>query len=471
MPAIAWTVSVIFQYSEPKDIEFFGYLMADIRNAGNMDRVAYFLLLQDELNKKAYLFQSDAAVKDFRQLGAPLPVPDLYNDDRVAKELWQYFLHYAGRFTEARHILLTHGHGIGMGFSSSLITRPYRTNTATVNAEMEGILKVPLATHAHQKTAQLLSRYSAALKEPPDENKAQGARRLQQPVSLKLLPLSGLADAIAAAYSQKLELLILGNCFMQLAENGYLFRDRANYLAATQGFFYRTGLDFFGLFSGLGKAEGRIQASQRITALCDGIQVKLKDPRVAKQYSAASLEGITAAFSFSVNDLGQYAQLKTLLGKLGQLFLADRSRLFSRIARIRENVLICRDVFQQQQLGIIDLIQFCKALLTDRSLPGSFPKVFDCLHEIIQLAEHRESPLVCAKRFPWRAYDIAATGGIGIDPNGLSVFFPRRKKKHAELDQFLHYFMEEIYKAGNLYSEFLAGNSWRDFVIAYYHSE
>jgi hypothetical protein len=117
-----------------------------------------------------------------------------------------------------------------------------------------------------------------------------------------------------------------------------------------------------------------------------------------KIYGSDIVEFNRNGFSFSVNDLTGYCDLKDAISNLGQSLLDMAQFVKDPLNRTREDIRICKDVWQNQQLGITDLMRFCKNLYLDREfIDSEVRQVNQSLENITAIFYDPTNPVVvCA---------------------------------------------------------------------------
>ncbi len=323
MASIKWTVSIIYQYYE-KEKEYFEFLKADIENQINFDQVKYFLLKHDEKAKKAIAYTTDALGKLDDVLDV-YTTSDFYADITKAEEMWCKFLKFAGDIHEAQHILIIEGHGAGLGFVTRRGMPEKFTNLPRV-ADLYKKLQL-IFSHAQLSKEQYEKLYGSFLEEIntrfelTDKDKDE----VGDIEKFGIVPVGTLLSAIRNSYNgSKLKLLYFGNCYMQTIENGYLFKDNVEYLAGTEGMYFSTGTEFKSFFAAL---DDGTEITELADKLCDGIEKKLAEARIRDIFinNSKDYEIIKKFFSFSVNDLSEYGELKDRVSELGEQLVIQKT--------------------------------------------------------------------------------------------------------------------------------------------------
>jgi hypothetical protein len=296
--------------------------------------------------------------------------------------------------------------------------------------------------------------------------------------NLGIIPLGVFKSAIEEAFiGQKIAFLYFGNCFMQTIENGFLFKDLANYMAASEAFYRPTGTDFKSIFQ-IMATENNGDTDRKIAqSICDRIPDKTNDPRMKEIYKKdlSKLKGIKNEFSFSVNSLERYSDLKEAVSELGEHLTTNSKLVNLDISSTREDIRICRDVWETQLLGITDLLRFCKNLeirkefekRNVKAVESSIEKIKNFFNDKLD-SEVKSSSIVVARYLPYKAFEPTKEGGTSVYPEGVSIFFPRKKPSSGEQDQYLKYYMDKFYKTDTFKHPFLEKNKWQKFVIDYY---
>ncbi len=470
MPGIQWTVSILYQYYEnPLDQFYYNMLVEDIESfceANPQQRVRFFLLKQEEEKKNAVALTINEENKLEKVLFA-CSMDRFYEDYSVAEGLWTEFLQNAAD-EDCHHFLMTVGHGDGLGFCTSagldddnsghVVSSPFLPKRLQILLS----LNVVNAADAKPVTENLNKRvnrgfYNRRISEASEEE------------NFGMVPITVLSTAITRAFNnRKLDFIYLGNCFVQNAENGYLLKDNALYLCASEGSYYMQGTDFPRLFIMMNEDNPPPDVLSKIAVqICDGINDKLQEPRIVNSIviSPHNLQLAVINFDFSVNNLARYDAIKTATSGIGAILMPPESRqvLYDVITAVRNDSAKCADVNTNNPLGIIDFCNFVEKLLAEPALPAA---TATSLQATLNALKTTNDPLVIAARLP----AAGTTPHLNIFPTGFSIFFPKAKDNTFEFDEYVDLFFNEFYIANQFITPFLHGNAWRDFVKDYYTS-
>lgn len=464
MASIKWTVSIIYQYYEDEK-EYFEFLKNDIESQANFNQVNYFLLKHDEKNKTAIAYTIDNSGKLDNVL-TTYSTKEFYSNIKQAEEIWSKFLSYAGSISDAKHILIIEGHAAGLAFVTS-------------RGMPEGFKKLRPLSELYQKL-QIIFSHTDLDDDAYTKVYAQFQKTLNEKFNLSIpeedktlhiekfgiIPVGILLSSIKNSYKNlKLQLVYFGNCYMQTLENGYLFKDKVEYMAGSEGMYFSTGTDFKSLFSAL---QGSVKIHELSKIICSGIETKLEENRVKSLFTnnEHNLELIKEFFSFSINNLSKYEELKNLLSQLGDLLLKNRAKLFKKIHLIRNDKFVCDDV-AGNPIGIIDFINFCK-LLRIKALPDHI-EIVNIIDAIEKIVADSNEKFILSGRFPKACYEKKTPNEeYAIFPFGVSIFFSPNKPTVLN-DQYINFFMNNYYKVDTFLSPFLTKNSWREFVDVFYN--
>jgi hypothetical protein len=463
-----WTVSIIFQNYDDDDTVYYNYLKEDIENVESdkdlQGLVKFFVLRHDEKIKKAVQLTIDETGK-LSPFGEVFDVPKFYTDPTFekARSVWTDFLKKAAGF-KCDHFLMTHGHGSGLAFSTRA-----RENIRDNNDPAENFVTQLQVIFSHN----IIQNYS---NDVVNENirrylsekfvSPQIHARDFSSVTIDVIPVNILKTAVSEAFNnEKIAFLYLGNCFMQTIENGYLFRNTASYLAACEGFYRPSGTDFKKLFATMAKNDGPVSYEVIANTICENIPQKLSDPRIIEHLGENIVENIRNSFSFSVNKLSRYCELKTQISLLGGMLLNGKPDTFNEIVKIREDIRMSTDVWLANPLGITDFLLFGKNVALIQEWKELDRKIYHKIREIITIF----NDCVAARYFPFKSFDPTSASGTNVNPNGASIFLPRMKPSHNEQNENLKHFMEKYYIDDKYISDFLKENLWRQFVIDYYY--
>lgn len=472
MAASKWTVSVIFQNSEPKDIQFFASLREDIelQEERNPGVIKYFVLRHDEKDESVTAYTINGQLK-LEEVLFQRDVKDFYSNWQVPENIWSEFFQHAGSI-EANHFIMTHGHGGGYVFATSRISSDrFLNNVSNSFNSFRAFLSFAAFDHTFSDYVN-----KDIIKNISDKFNIRSTTFAhdERAPNLGIVPLGVFKSSITQAFKRKIAFLYFGNCFMQTIENGFLFSDSVLNMAGTEGMSRPTGTDFQYLFQIMATEDNEILAYKKIaTAICDRIPIKTDHCRMKEIYKMEPerLERIKDVFSFSVNNLSKYSELKMKISSLAQNLLNHWDLVECAILNTRDDIRICRDVWETQLLGITDLLRFCKAFDLNRDFTRRRLDIIkDSILEIAKLFRDQSDPLVVARYWPYRAYELTREGGVSIYPEGASIFFPRKKFSTNEKDQFLKYYMDEFYTKNTFKHPFLDGNKWQELVSRHYYS-
>jgi len=458
-----WTVSIIFQNFDVDDGVYFECLKEDIEKVDSNNElkglVKFFVLRHDERDGKAIQLTTDETGK-LNPFGKIFCIPKFYSDStfEVAKSTWTDFLKNAAGYN-CDHFLMTHGHGSGLAFA---------TRAREKNRDKEDLTEGFITNMQVMISHNIIQNYSNDIVNDNMNrhlNEKHNIPLSELRVKIDVIPVNILKLAVEEAFNnEKIAFLYFGNCFMQTIENGYLFRNTVSYIGAGEGFYRPAGTDFQKLFETMAKGNGPSHHKTIAKTICENIPQKLNDSRMINHLGDIKINNIKNSFSFSVNDLSKYCDLKMQISLLADELLKRKAAIFDHIGRIRGDIRMCTDVWQENLLGITDFLLFCKNVALDKEFEGSGE-----IHKIIQEIVDISDSSVIARYYPFGSFDPTSEAGTNVNPNGASIFLPRMKPPHDEQDESLNHFMEKYYIDNKYITVFLENNSWRQFVIDFYY--
>lgn len=458
MSEIKWTVSILLQYYEEDDYAY-EIIKKAIEKQSNHEIVKYYIFKYDILRDKADILtvkieESNPKLYIYKKIGA---CKDFYDDP---EKYWKPFFNENAVIQNAKHnFLMTCGHGAGFGFVTNekmpetlrfdekqieninYLTRIFSTGVLGFNREKIGNTLL---------SAFFGSKFSES-----------GIDRLRlMKTGFAIIPLEVLSTVLVKSFNKPIDIWYARNCYMQMFESGYILRPHVKYLVGSENFVLSAGLDYEKLFFELGNnQEGDQHLKSLANNMCKNLPIKYSNEIFLKEleYRIPDFSRYAVKFiSQSVNKLNEYIIVRKVIDKLAIHFLQNKT-LYGLIREVRDE---CKDI-SSNPYGIIDLINFCK-MLKPRTNDKTLVEILD---NLISLITNRIKNVVIADYFPEEGY---TKDDYAISPYGISIFFPKDKKKSAN-DQYIDFFMNNFYKQKDQYlNEFLNESSWPLFVIDYY---
>jgi hypothetical protein len=232
---------------------------------------------------------------------------------------------------------------------------------------------------------------------------------------LELLWISDLADALHECLGgEKIDLMLMNNCYMQSFDTGYVLRDRVDYILAPEGSLEAIGYDYRTLLNRINnrpEADVMELAKNVVGDYVNYYQVRNDTYNLARQ----------AVFLLSTKSyyeaLDLFVQFITILEQHLDGIIGD-------LTDIRENKILyvaCNvDQYYQQYLDMIDVFQWiemvmarCSTLFNGTQFPDAVARV-------------KAELVKCGYKGDYlRTWDETSLMTFGYE--GISVFFPLQK--------------------------------------------
>jgi len=255
-----------------------------------------------------------------------------------------------------------------------------------------------------------------------------------------------LAESIKVGFKgQKVDLLIMVNCFMQMTETGFSFKDCVNYLVACETAFWAYGFDYASVFN---KVIARPDSDSRDLA-------KLFIETIENTYRRINKLQYLDDVVVSACDLSYAKSLADAVNDMVRIINTDTATYYPLIKKARKSSTeISSLIFEKGEiplpypLFIIDLLYFI-SLLADRDhkMKQLLKKLFE---EVIN------NKYIIARRVG-NDFEMA---DINIERiNGFSIYFPKNKKD-IDRDYYRYFYkhnakFEIAFSKKTLWSQFI----------------
>jgi len=466
-----WNFFILFQLYKNDNEILYDLILKEI-NALHKDTDIHFYVLKHIVKENKIEFYRTEIKQNNLSLtlvGQPVVVNDFYlHPFTDAKKAWGIFFNMCSD-KQRKNFIVLYGHGAGLGFTPKEISGELdrsRLKDLFTNGifDLEALMNDDGATRNHFE-----DKISAFTGLP------FVARKL--PIIPVSIFTSIISETLLSTQNKRVDFLCFANCFMQCIENGYILKDTINYLISTEGTYINPGINFPELYKVLDKKEDNESIARNIT---DSIDERFNAPEIIAYFeknkrSIARTDphlAIKSYFSISVNNLQCYEELKQKLSALALLIL-DKKNIeahLDNIIAIRQNEELCRDVFSNNPIGIIDLSNFLYQVvnmgIVIESKTELNREIKTKCYELINFILHH---VVVSNHFPAFAYRKRKGYPFGICPFGISVFFPGKKSKHT-YDEIVIQFYDDFFASGIYLSGFLKNNKWKDFVSTIYNA-
>jgi len=266
-----------------------------------------------------------------------------------------------------------------------------------------------------------------------------GAEQEEMP---SILTMTELRDAILCSFKEKIDVIVMANCFTQFFDAGYVLRDAAKVLVASESEVNGNPINFSYFFDKFNKTEFTLK--DFTNCLVNAIDCKPHGKPIISKDERSQIGGI-----FS-NNLSRYKQLAFFIDKLSKLLTELLASEFETIYSLRKE---CGPVTNAAGYGIVDLFKFCRLLI----------EKFQARQDLSYLVQTAENIL------SFKCSILSERNYIGstYPPdtlNGISIFFPLNNNRSNTLSLVLDFFENPNSPKA---SAFVKEHQW-DFFIATY---
>jgi len=330
-------------------------------------------------------------------------------------------------FIAEKYILFTWDHGQPFGIFPSANDDPLRAARAPIgNLDLKGF-------HFRQQQQLKAERQTRRMAEPPEDD------------DLSMLTITELKQAIQWAFDgQKIDVLVMANCFLQFFDTGYELSDCVDYLVTFETvMFFLDTFNYKTILQDLGRnpdVTPETLSKNIVQSFTDETVINTPDSR-----------NEVALFA---NDLAWYPALARVIDQLADI-------LTEAIPEHREKILAAANKCGYISPGIpmFCLLDF-QNLITHlhQEIPGLFPNKFsNTLNTLLNN--------VVIKSFIGKDFDDGGNKAA-IKPSGFSIYFPRMQGDYRT--SFLDNFMDETSLSP---TEFIKRFRWDLFIRHYIVTE
>lgn len=275
MAKFKWTICVVMQIDEDAEIEgkykeFIGfiekqqpnpavrYVVLEYRNTIAAGQVIKINKLVKATN--ADTFTSSDLDNNQHDLYAPATLVDFFNNHVLDEE-------------SDSHMLITWGHGAGLGFFAEKITNPIRAmalETIAGSADVDDFIDYSLSELMLRANG-----YARLIKEPLENNLQSFAKRnnlfgveaqrsaflesstVSELFRYRLIPIHEFAAILRQTFGVKqvkLDIMFTLNCYLQMFETGFTLKDHVNILVSPVTVIPFKGIDYDHLFKTFNEA-------------------------------------------------------------------------------------------------------------------------------------------------------------------------------------------------------------------------
>lgn len=480
MTEIHWVIAVIIARKDEKD-HLFEYedLIKSFNNLDN-EHIKYLLLEYYDDTQTCYIKTFTHKLNAFEEIGK-FPFTNFYNGILIKTFLTDHVYQHSDL---CKYMLITWGHGAGLGFFTREITKNIADPLpieGSMKDEVIGWIKNlgefsdlfnvlragniinpdrkpnPKELFAHKFTG-FLSTYSWL-----EEN--------GYIPKYDLISSEKFGNILNECFGgKKIDILLTINCYMQTFESGYALRRNVNYLVSSQTGFLFAGIHYLELFKCLNKSKSISDISELI--VIDNIKEYYKpkyddfEIRQIENYSTATKGFCFNQYQISANKLSIYDGVKDILNAIVKHYYANDQLSTQPLPFIRGARRYCLDMTPNANYGIIDLLLFLQLYLEYNKSDTNMIKLISSLTQLLQ-----PDTLIKVYRF-----DQLMDAGIPIEgedyppyyrkPQFTSVFFPNSKSISNE---FIQQFMNDNYSDASTSSAvYIHELKWDDFIRAYY---
>ncbi|MBS1605293.1 MAG: hypothetical protein JST42_21695, partial [Bacteroidetes bacterium] len=333
-------------------------------------------------NLSVQLLVKDPATASYAFKQQDVPID---NEDR---NCWQTgFKYIYNNISAKRRMLISFSHGAAFGINWDIgrVERPGPTTNPVTTTTSPAITTISNQYFFldNNDVQQIEANYIDGIA-PPDERTRKSIRKgellldksKQFCSKLELLWISDVAKALKELLGgEKIDLLVMNNCYMQNFETGYILHEVANYMLAPEGSMDGTGYDYKSLME-------RINDKPDID-----LEELFKDiiADYVLYYRARNLEDSLSKQAIFINNLQVYPKALELYGRFLDILSANLDDIRPVLQNLRERKIlyVSADVDNypaSNYLDLVDAYQWVKlvldrlkdSLFKDSSLPDEF---------------------------------------------------------------------------------------------------
>lgn len=332
---------------------------------------------------------------------------DLSNPEHVGKFFRQQVLE---KFLAERYMILTWDHGNGYGIFSD--SQPLGESAVLEEKDLNSFITT-------SRKSRFFSHTSNKIKDGSSESRE--------------LTMDELAFAIKNAFGdQKIDLMVMMNCYMQFMDAGYALRERVKYLVAPQTFMDFDGYNYTFFFRKL-KEQPDLSSLKLAKIIVRSFETKLYPDY---------LDGVLARSTTAIfaNDLTYYSTLADYIDELSRAMGKQLVDQRLELLMARSNTIPVNG--NTHSIDLFNLLRNLQKVFGKKWETGLISRLFLLRKQMV------------VEKFVGSAY---ADGVETASPSGLSVFFPVRLQplvNTVKLDVFNE-------------SSFTKERNWNKFVLQF----
>jgi hypothetical protein len=477
-----WKISVIVQQDGESCFEF-TELEDAILSQKQSKAITYKMFFYSQGTGMASIKTVDYSKEGkafFREEGRSFKA-NLYDSKVLTKFLKDYV--WPNETKNERHMIITFGHGAGLGFFSYLEPDPNNnkdtSNKVNFFSGEENLDISDAYLEAINDDLNFFTFLIANLSLPapnfdslPDLLTAKDFTSSKSVISrilrkLNLISAQQLAQIIGEGLGKPVDFLITINCYTQMLDVGYELKDVVRFLASAETRIPFTGINYCKLLEKMVEmpdlSEDYISNNIIENFKCKYENQPFKD-NYERRYSGRRPVSIDLV-ALSVNRLEEYKSLVEKLNpvledliKLNSMILSDGKELKFKINDARS---VCGDLSKDDTHEIIDLLHFLDEII--KRIPEPEQKTIRSKYD-----EFVKQHTNCIIKFlkPIGPPDPYIPQPLGMDsvsdsPNYLSVFFPSGKTNEIAMNLLKMYFNPSDLKPNN---QFQKDCLWQKFI-------
>lgn len=455
---VSWTIIIIAQY-----LDEFKFAYDDLLNSIKIlplnNHLKYIIFKYESENdnkSSAYLI-----LKTGPKINELQPFFENKNLDFYdTKTLTNFFQEYVLPISLSdKHILITWGHGAGLGFFSLKVAENKFRNWVD---KFDSNLKFPL------KQIKTLAFFQANLSlaiphKPTAINKILDTQHLDFEIAgndffIKLISAQQLAEILNKSFGKKkIEVMLCINCYMQMLETGYTLKDQVECFIAPQTTMNISGINYEKLFAMLTYNPCSTNAD-----IAENIFVNIYD-KYEGEYAIRNQNAIAGfdidVVSFSANNLNMYTDILININWLSDFYIKNFKIVFDDYSLetfIKTARWYCESFGEDGDYAIVDLTNFLEKFFFTvfKKLPPHIYTLFDEYKKLQQKTIIKFMP-------PKKNLAILNPDTLdSMNPQFLSIFFPN-KLDFPKLKFLLNtYYSTDSPKLSN----FQMNSLWDDFI-------
>lgn len=475
-----WTISIIAQIDDYNEWEYNNllktiewqdiinnsrYVILEYRQGSKLKNTASIATVL-ELSQYEPAFKENKEPAKGRKNGKQPKVASIANENLLKKNmpvevasladeklLKDFFNNWVLKEQSRYHMLITWGHGAGLGYFYYADDGKPKCNTLQkikFKDAQRSKVKVKDVPRGYNRRACTCTQFAANVME--DASKINHLRSLQADLNFEdyvrdniddsdyqeiinrtqLLTPSRLAGILKGCYKKPINVFIANNCFTNMFEAGYALRDAVEVYAASQSIVPFAGIDYGKLFESLDTTPKQ-DMSELAFNITDSLLPRYTNGGFAKAFNVLRPDLNVRDFSLSVNMLKHYEDFKQIIDEIAK-YLIEKLDSKEEGERFAKKIDIARSFCGDfaQGVGFIDFTNFFTELI--KSFQDENPGILKRLYKKFFFL--KEKTLLSIVN-PGSLFRFMPGDFYSQSPQIFSIFFPSKFKRSHVVDELI----------------------------------